>query len=80
MSFKSLALFACLSLLSIIANVAAAQEALEDVIERVERSVIRIEVDGNDGPSLGSGFVVDNRGTIVTNCHDLCRCERIPQR
>lgn len=76
MSSKSLALFSLISLLSLIANVATAQEALEDVIERVERSVIRIEVDGNDGPSLGSGFVVDNRGTIVTNCHVLAGAKR----
>ncbi len=53
-----------------------AQEALEDVIERVEKSVIRIEVQGAKGPSLGSGFVVDNRGTIVTNCHVLAGAQR----
>lgn len=77
MSFKSLSsTFALFSLLFLFSNLSVAQESLEDVIERVERSVIRIEVDGNEGPSLGSGFVVDNRGTIVTNCHVLAGAKR----
>lgn len=68
---------ACLlSLLSFSSIDVRAQEALEDVIERVEKSVIRIEVDGAKGASLGSGFVVDNRGTIVTNCHVLAGARR----
>lgn len=49
----------------------SSSEALEDVIERCERSVVRIEVKGRGGESLGSGFVVDNDGTLVTNCHVL---------
>ncbi len=51
--------------------VAVAQTQLADVIEKAEKSVVRIEVKGDDGESLGSGFVVDDRGTIVTNCHVL---------
>ncbi len=47
------------------------QESVEDIIERVERSVIRIEVDSEQGNSLGSGFVIDDSGTIVTNFHVL---------
>ncbi|MFO0940215.1 MAG: S1C family serine protease [Pirellulales bacterium] len=57
-------------------SMAFGQESLEDVIERVEKSVIRIEVQGAKGASLGSGFVVDNRGTIVTNCHVLAGAQR----
>jgi len=45
------------------------QESVEDIIERVERSVVRIETAGEDGGGLGSGFVIDDAGTIVTNYH-----------
>lgn len=44
---------------------------LADTIERCEQSVVRIEVTEDDGRSLGSGFVVDDNGTFVTNCHVL---------
>ncbi len=52
-------------------NERAAAENMADVIERAEQSVVRIEVTSADGDSLGSGFVVDQQGTIVTNCHVL---------
>lgn len=58
------------------ANVSRAQESLADVIERAEKSVVRIEVHGSDGDSLGSGFVVDGDGTLVTNCHVLAGASR----
>ncbi|GAB5404644.1 MAG: hypothetical protein Aurels2KO_28750 [Aureliella sp.] len=48
-----------------------AQDTLADVIERAERSVVRIEVRGVEGDSLGSGFVIDDEGTMITNCHVL---------
>ncbi|MEM7473787.1 MAG: trypsin-like peptidase domain-containing protein [Planctomycetota bacterium] len=47
------------------------EEPLADLIERAEKSVVRIEVQGRDGPSLGSGFIVDDQGTMITNCHVL---------
>ncbi len=50
---------------------APAQESLANVIERCEESVIRIEVKGYAGESLGSGFVVSEDGMIVTNVHVL---------
>ena len=53
------------------ASSSASQEDLADVIARAEQSVVRIEVTSADGDSLGSGFVVDNQGTLVTNCHVL---------
>lgn len=55
---------------------ALAQESLADVIERAEKSVIRIEVTGAEDKSLGSGFVVDDQGTIITNCHVLAGARR----
>lgn len=50
-------------------------ESMADVIERTERSVVRIEVHGSDGESLGSGFVVAD-GIIATNCHVLAGARR----
>jgi hypothetical protein len=47
----------------------SADLALPDLIELVERSVVRIHVEGEYGASTGSGFVVDNQGTLVTNYH-----------
>ena len=48
----------------VIALPSAAQD-LADVIEKCERSVVRIEVKGKDGDSLGSGFIVDGSGIIA---------------
>lgn len=42
---------------------------LPDLIELVEKSVVRIHVNGEYGGSTGSGFVVDKEGAIVTNYH-----------
>ncbi|MHB8974456.1 MAG: trypsin-like peptidase domain-containing protein [Pirellulaceae bacterium] len=42
---------------------------MEQLIERVEPSVVRIDVRGRDGEYIGSGFVIDNNGTIATNAH-----------
>jgi len=60
-----------LILVSCFSLTASAQEDLADMIERCEKSVVRIEVHGREGESLGSGFVVDAKGTIVTNVHVL---------
>jgi len=42
---------------------------LVDLISLVEPSVVRIKVTGLKGTSIGSGFVVDKNGTVVTNVH-----------
>ena len=57
--------------ISWMSSLATAQEELADVIERCEKSVVRIEVEGKEGESLGSGFVVNESGMIVTNVHVL---------
>jgi S1-C subfamily serine protease len=45
------------------------QDEFADMIERCEKSVVRIEVDGNRGGGLGSGFIVRADGMLVTNVH-----------
>src|SRR5690606_35892118 len=42
---------------------------LVDLIEQVEPSVVRINTVTEEGGSLGSGFVADNSGTVITNFH-----------
>ncbi len=59
------------SFLCALASPAFPQRELADVIEQAEKSVVRIEVRGVDGDSLGSGFIVDDQGTMITNCHVL---------
>ncbi len=60
-----------LVVLASLVRVSAAQDSLADIIEACEKSVVRIETKAADGDSLGSGFVVDGKGTIITNCHVL---------
>ena len=57
--------------LALLAKLSAAQDSLADIIEACEKCVVRIETKAADGDSLGSGFVVDAKGTIITNCHVL---------
>jgi S1-C subfamily serine protease len=40
-----------------------------DLIERVERSVVRLDVTLAGGTAIGSGFVADESGLVVTNYH-----------
>lgn len=70
-AFPSLLFAAVVAGTTAVPRGSAAQEELADVIERCERSVIRIEVNGARGGSLGSGFVVTADGVFVTNVHVL---------
>ncbi len=54
----------------------AAQEDFADVIARAEASVLRIEVEGKKGGSLGSGYVVATSGMFVTNVHVLAGAQK----
>lgn len=44
-------------------------DSLADLIEKIEPSVVRIDVVKGDGRGVGSGYVVEADGTVVTNCH-----------
>ncbi|MDK1028439.1 MAG: trypsin-like peptidase domain-containing protein [Anaerolineae bacterium] len=45
------------------------QETLVNLYERVLPGIVSIQVVGDQGGSLGSGFVYDNQGHIITNFH-----------
>ena len=42
---------------------------LADLVEKVEPSVVQLNVSGPTGAFTGSGFVIDKQGTIATNYH-----------
>lgn len=42
---------------------------LVDLVAKVKLSVVRIDVETRAGKGVGSGFVIDKSGTIVTNYH-----------
>ena len=50
-------------------DAAGQQEALVSLYERVMPGVVALQVVGDQGGSLGSGFVFDAQGHIVTNYH-----------
>jgi S1-C subfamily serine protease len=47
-----------------------------DVIGKAERSVVRIEIEGRKGEGLGSGFIVDESGVLITNSHVIAGASR----
>jgi S1-C subfamily serine protease len=55
---------------------ALGQRDLADTIEKSERSVVRIEVTTKGGGALGSGFIVDESGLLVTNVHVLAGAQQ----
>lgn len=62
---------ATLILLSILAVrcAAAADLTTPELIERAEPAVVRVDVTTEDGGGIGSGFLVDASGAVVTNFH-----------
>lgn len=49
---------------------------LVDLVAKVKLSVVKIDVTTDEGKGFGSGFVVDTRGTIVTNYHVIKGAEQ----
>jgi len=50
-------------------DTAGQQDALVSLYERVLPGIVSIQVAGDSGSSLGSGFVYDDQGHIITNYH-----------
>lgn len=50
-------------------DTAGRQEALVSLYEQVMPGIVSLQVVGNGGGSLGSGFVYDDQGHILTNYH-----------
>lgn len=57
-------------------TVSASSESLADLIERIEPSIVRVNVTGRQGSGHGSGFVADKEGRIVTNFHVIADATR----
>ncbi len=53
-----------------------ADMSLADLIEKFDPSVVRIDIETEEGGGNGSGFVVDKTGIIVTNYHVIAGARR----
>jgi S1-C subfamily serine protease len=53
----------------VVVDTTGQQETLVSLYERVLPGIVSIEVVGDQGGSLGSGFVYDDQGHILTNYH-----------
>ena len=61
----------------VIPNEVLLQDALVALYERVSPGVVSIQVNSRFGAGLGSGFVVDKQGHIVTNYHVVDGAEEV---
>ena len=50
-------------------NPASQQDVLTNLYQKVSPGIVAIQVTNDQGGSLGSGFVHDTQGNIVTNYH-----------
>lgn len=62
-------LCACLAGMAGQAEAQEKQLGLADLVEQTEPAVVRLDVKLKNGRSIGSGFVIDSRGWVVTNHH-----------
>ena len=67
------------SLFIIFPSIVLAQQSFADVIEKNINSVVSISTlnDDDDSVALGSGFIIDNEGYIVTNNHVIDKAKTI---
>jgi S1-C subfamily serine protease len=59
------------------ANTDGAEQARETVIERFKSAVVQINITTDQGTSLGSGVIIDERGYIITNNHVVANSKSI---
>ncbi|MET3681959.1 hypothetical protein ABID56_000038 [Alkalibacillus flavidus] len=50
-------------------NTNAGVNNLQEIIHEAQKNVVQIETTGPNGSSLGSGFVYNDKGDIITNAH-----------
>jgi len=58
-------------------DTAGQQEVLVSLYERVLPGIVSLQVAGSQGGSLGSGFVFDDQGHIITNYHVVEGAEQL---
>jgi 2-alkenal reductase len=58
-------------------NPAARQDVLTSLYDQVSPSVVAIQVTTQNGGSLGSGFVYDTQGHIITNYHVVDGAQKV---
>src|SRR3990172_6347384 len=58
-------------------DTAGQQEVLVSLYERVVPGIVSLQVAGSQGGSLGSGFVFDDQGHIITNYHVVEGAEQL---
>ena len=58
-------------------DTAGQQEVLVSLYERVLPGIVSLQVAGSQGGSLGSGFVYDDQGHIITNYHVVEGAEQL---
>ncbi len=61
----------------VVANDILLQDVLVDLYESVSPGVVSIQVYAGVGSGIGSGFVIDEEGHIVTNYHVVQRAEEV---
>jgi len=55
----------------------AKQDKLADIVEKVEPGVVRLDVTSDLGKGIGSGFLIDKDGTVVTNYHVIAGAKTV---
>ncbi|UOF92350.1 S1C family serine protease [Fodinisporobacter ferrooxydans] len=58
-------------------NIQKAQEDLKQIIHDDQKLVVQLDVSTSDGEMIGSGFLYDNKGDIVTNSHVIENASKV---